>query len=137
MRTALGLLGLIGFLGMTGTASAQTSPSTILGGVAPANLISKPIDTSTAIAPSPGLSAQQNRFSFSALFRRITPGFPSQRGMSPVPIPSTFPSTSYNPFKMVGTPPRLIGDPKNNAMPINVPIPFTPTVKSPVGPGSG
>jgi hypothetical protein len=138
MRTAMGVVGLIGFLGWTGSAAAQTSAATILGGVSPANIVSKPIDTSHAIAPNPGMSAtQQNRFNFSAIIKRLTPGFPSQRGLSALPIPSSFPSTSYNPFKMVGSPPRLIGDPKNTAMPMSVPIPFTPTVKSPVGPGSG
>src|SRR5436309_227818 len=90
MRTAMGVLGLIGFLGWTGSAAAQTSPATILGGVSPSNLSFKAIDTSHAIAPNPGLSAQQNRFNFSTIFKRLTPGFPSQRGMSALPIPSTF-----------------------------------------------
>jgi hypothetical protein len=137
MRTLTGVLGLVGFLGLTGVANAQTSPSTVLGGISPANLIMKPIDTSAALAPNPGLPAQQNRFNFSQIFRRLSPTFPSQRGMSALPIPSTFPSSSYNPFKMVGSPPQLLGDPKKTAMPISVPIPFTPTVKTPVGPGSG
>jgi hypothetical protein len=137
MRTAMGVLGLIGFFAWTGSAAAQGSASTILGGAAPSSIVFKPIDTSHALAPNPGLAAQQNRFNFSSIFKRLTPTFPSQRGLSAMPIPSTFPSTSYNPFKMVGSPPRLIGDPKTMAMPISVPTPFTPTVKSPVGPGSG
>ena len=46
MRTSIWSFGLLGLLGLAGPAAAQTSPSTILGGVAPANLVSKPIDTS-------------------------------------------------------------------------------------------
>jgi hypothetical protein len=91
---------------------------------------------SRVIAPTPAISAQQNRFSFSALFKRLPSFGTPQRGMSPLPIPSTFPSTKYNPFKLVGTPPVLIGDPAKTAKPISVPIPFTPSVKTPVGPGS-
>ena len=130
-------MAIVGLLGLARPAAAQTTNSTMLGGVSPSSLTFKAIDTSTAIAPSPGLAAQQNRFSFAALFRKMTPGFPSQRGMSALPIPSTFPSSNYNPFKMVGSPPTLIGDPKTSQMPINVPTPFIPTVNSPVGPGSG
>jgi hypothetical protein len=137
MRAPVGLIALVGLVGLTRPAMAQASPSTFLGGVSPSSLISKPIDTSHAIAPNPGLSAQQSRFSFATLFRKMSPGFPSQRGMSAMPIPSSFPSSSYNPFKMVGSPPTLIGDPKRTAMPVNVPTPFIPTVNSPVGPGSG
>jgi hypothetical protein len=114
------------------------SPATILGGVPPSAIQTKPIDTRNVIAPTPAISAQQNRFNFSALFTKLAvPSYPIQRGMSPQPIPSSFPSMSYNPFKMVGKPPFLLGDPKKSAQPINVPTPFIPTVKSPVGPGSG
>ena len=50
---------------------------------------------------------------FHALFSKLSmPSYPAKRGMSPIPTPSSFPSRNYNPFKMVGKPPFMIGDPK-------------------------
>lgn len=123
---------------MAGPAAAQVSPSTILGGPPPSAIVQKPINMKNVIAPTPAISAQQNRFNFSSLFAKFPlPTFPGKRGLSPQPIPSTFPSSSYNPFKLVGKPPVLLGDPRNSARPINVPTPIIPSAKSPVGPGSG
>lgn len=137
MRTTAAVFGVLVASAMATPAMAQSGATTILGGVSPAKLTQKPVDTRNVIAPKPAIAAQQNRFNFSQIFAKFPlPTFPSKRGLSPQPLPSTFPSTSYNPFKMLGKPPVLIGDPKTTAMPINVPTPFIPTVNSPVGPGS-
>lgn len=138
MRKGMAVFGLIAAWTWGAPAWAQSGASTILGGVAPANLVQKPINMKSVIAPTPAQSAQQNRFNFTALFSKLSmPSYPIKRGLSAQPLPSTFPSTSYNPFKMLGKPPILIGDPGTTAMPINVPTPFIPSVKTPVGPGSG
>lgn len=138
MRTSIGVLGGLALLALSGRAAAQTSASTILGGPSPTSIVSKPIDMSRVIAPRPALSAQQNRFSFSAIFSKlIVPSYPPKRGMSAMPLPSTFPSSSYNPFKMVGKPPFLIGNPKKAPQSMTVPMPAIPSIGSPVGPGSG
>lgn len=138
MRSSILGLAALAFLALPQSAAAQSGASTILGGVSPKSIVQKPIDTSKVIVPSPAISAQQNRFNFTSLFSKLSvPDFPIKRGISPQPIPSTFPSTKYNPFKMVGTPPMLIGDPKKSAQPINVPTPYIPSFKTNVGPGSG
>ena len=119
MRKLMAVFGIFAAWAWTSPAMAQSGASTILGGVSPSALQQKPIDMKNVIVPSPALSAQQNRFNFSSIFAKFPlPSFPSKRGLSPQPLPSTFPSTSYNPFKMLGKPPIFIGDPKTTAMPI-------------------
>ena len=122
---------------VVGPARAQSvSPATIMGGPAPSSIVNKPIDLSSAVAV-PGQPGMQSRFNFSALFRRFTiPGFPTTRGVSPLPPPSSFPSTQYQNYKMVGTPPRPIGDPTTANSPIQPVMPVIPSTTTPVGPGS-
>lgn len=138
MRFIIAGAAVVAVLGLARPAMAQVSPATILGGVPPSAIQQKAIDTSRVIAPTPALSAQQNRFNFTSLFSKMSmPSYPSKRGLSPQPIPSSFPSSNYNPFKMVGRPPVLLGDPRKSAMPMNVPTPVIPSMGTPVGPGSG
>lgn len=125
---------------MASTASAQQQASSFFTGV-PANEIKfVPIDTSKVIVQSPGQSAlTSNRFNFAALFnKRIVPSWPPRTGVSPLPPPSSFPSTHYTPFKMVGEPPYFIkwmfGD--SDVSPIQPMKPFTPGTRPIVGPGS-
>jgi hypothetical protein len=117
----------------TGTARAQSGASTILGGAAPSSIQFKPIDMSSVVA-TPTLTTQNSNFSFSTLLRRFSiPGLPAKQGISPLPAPSTFPSTSYTNAKMVGTPPYQLGDPRAARFPflpvipvLNPIVPITP-----------
>lgn len=138
MRFIIAGAAVVALLGLARPAMAQVSPSTILGGVPPGAIQMKAIDTSRVVAPSPAISAQQNRFNFTTLFSKMSmPSFPSKRGLSPQPVPSSFPSSNYSPFKMVGRPPVMLGDPKKSARPMTVPTPIIPSASTPVGPGSG
>jgi hypothetical protein len=122
-----------------GPAHAQTGTSftTALGGPPPSAIMQKPIDMTNVIAPSPALGAQQSRFNFGALFNKLAvPSFPVVGGTSALPAPSTFPSTSYTPFKMVGKPPYQLGDPRAAKYPFQPVLPIIPNNKPPVGPGS-
>ena|SRR5438105_15773284 len=137
MRAKLYAAALLGLAGLTGPAAAQSSsPSSILSGVTPSSIVNKPIDTGNAIVPPRAVTIGQSKFTFSSLFSKLpVPGAQRVQGVSPLPAPSSFPS--FNPFKMVGAPPRLIGDPKTAAMPIAVPVPYTPTTNVPFGVGGG
>jgi hypothetical protein len=135
MRTGVWAAAVVCAVGVVSSAQAQGLSTTPLGGVPPSAIVNKPIDMSRVIAPMPALPAQQNRFNFSAIFnKRILPAFPSKRGVSPLPSPSTFPK--YQDFKIVGAPPRFIGDPKMTSSPFKPVMPIIPSTKTPVGPGS-
>jgi len=129
-------------MGAGGWANAQQRASTFLSGVRSQDVRNVPLDTSKAIAQQPGQSARfTNRFDFSALFSRKSGTlYTPKQGISPLPPPSSFPSTKYENYKMVGQPPFLIrwmfGD-KNNQSPIQPVAPIIPGQKTPVGPGSG
>ncbi len=140
MRARFGAIAGILMLGLVGTASAQQQASSFMTGVPASQIKSTPIDTSKAIAPHQGSSALFNRFDFTSLFNKNTiPTYPPKRGISPLPAPSSFPSTKYQNFKMVGDPPYLIkwmfGNNKKSAFePV---MPYTPgTTPTVVGPGS-
>jgi hypothetical protein len=93
-----------------GQARAQSGASTILGGPPPSAMQFKPIDMSNVVV-APAMSAQQTRFNFSNILRKLTfSGSPSTRGISPLPPASSFPT--YPSGKMVGAPPYQLGDPK-------------------------
>jgi hypothetical protein len=69
------------------------------------------------------MPAQQMRFNFSTLLRKLTfTGSPTTRGISPLPSPSSFPT--YSSGKMVGTPPFQLGDPKAAKHPIQPVLPI-------------
>ncbi len=116
-------------------ANAQSTSFASILGPPPSAIVQKPLDMSNVIAPAPALAAQQNRFSFAALFNKLSiPGFPTRQGVSPFPAPSTFPS--YPDFKLVGKPPYQLGDPKAAKSRFQPPVPLVPNTKTPVGPGS-
>src|SRR5262245_2923766 len=123
-------------IGVAGSARAQTgSASTILGGPPPSAIQFRQIDLTNVVTPSTAISAQQNRFNFSALFSKLsTPSYPVKNGVSPLPSPSMFPS--FPSFKMVGTPPYQLGNPKAAKNPFQPVPPLIPNTKTPVGPGS-
>ena len=133
----LGIWAAVGFCALwTASAARAQSASTAMGGPNLTQLIQKPVDLSNAIAPSPGIAAGQNRFSFSALFNKLSiPGFPSKKGVSPLPPPGSFPSTNYVNYQMVNSPPLLLGQPR--MQPFVPPAPVIPSMNTPVGPGSG
>lgn len=127
-------------MAISGSAAAQQPASSFFSGIPSARISNVPVDTSKALGQHPGQSAlTSNRFDFSALFRRApTLTFPTTRGVSALPPPSSFPSTKYQSGKLVGTPPYpikyMFGSGKS---PIQPAVPFTPGSKTPVGPGSG
>lgn len=127
-------------LGLVGGASAQQQASSILSGVSTRDIKNSPIDTSRAVIQHPAQSAlTSNRFDFSRLFRRSsTPSATPTRGVSNLPAPSSFPSTKYQNYKMVGNPPFLINwmFGGGNKSPIAPVAPVIPSQGSPVGPGS-
>jgi hypothetical protein len=123
-------------VGAATPARAQSSVSGVMGGPNLSRLSFRPVDLSNTVAPSPGISAGQSRFNFSALFSKLTiPSYPPKLGTSPLPPATSFPSTGYTNFQMVSPPPVLLGKPR--ARPFIPPAPFTPSTKTPVGPGSG
>ena len=136
MRLGVWAVAAVCAAGAVGSARAQSlSPSTILGGPPPSAIVQKPIDMKNVIAPSPAITAQQSRFNFSAIFNKlIMPGGPTKQGVSPYPNPSKYPS--YKDFKMVGTPPYQLGDPKAAKHPFQPAMPIIPNTTTPVGPGS-
>lgn len=125
MRFAYGLAAAIcATVSITSAARAQSGASTILGGPPPSAIQFKPIDMNTVVV-TPNLPAQPGRFNFSSIFRRLPiPGFPTSRGVSPLPAPSTFPSTKFPNAKMVGAPPRVIGDPNLSSNPFKPVMPI-------------
>jgi hypothetical protein len=107
-----------------GQARAQSGASTILGGPAPSDITFKPIDTSNLVV-APTMSATTSRFSFGNLLRRLSfTGGPTVKGVSPLPAPSSFPSTRFPSAKMVGAPPSLIGDPNLSKSPFQPVMPI-------------
>jgi hypothetical protein len=104
-------------------ARAQNNPfATALGGPPPANIQFKPIDMSNLVV-APAMPAQQSRFNFSALIRKLTfTSSPNTRGVSPLPPPSAFPT--YPDAKMIGTPPYQLGDPKAAKHPFQPVLPI-------------
>lgn len=121
---------------------AQQQASSFFTGVPTTQIKNTPLDTSRAIIQHPAQSAlTSNRFDFSRLFSRMTiPSFPPKTGVSNLPSPSSFPSTRYQNYKMVGQPPFLIrwmfGN--NQPSPIAPVAPIIPNNNAaPVGPGSG
>lgn len=133
----LGIWVAVGFCALWAASPARAqSASAAMGGPNLSQLTYKPVNLSNAIAPSPGIAAGQNRFSFSALFNKLTvPGFPSKKGMSPLPPPGAFPSSNYVNYQMVNSPPLLLGQPRTQ--PFVPPAPVIPSTSTPVGPGSG
>jgi hypothetical protein len=125
--------------GIAGTAAAQQQASSFFTGV-PTTVRNVAFDASNAVTQKPAQAALTgNRFDFSRLFRRQQiPGFPPKTGVSPLPAPSSFPSTKYQNFKMVGKPPFLINwmFGGSQSHPIAPVPPIIPGQKSPVGPGS-
>jgi hypothetical protein len=127
-------------VGMGGAASAQQASSSFFSGIPATQVKNVPLDMSAAVVQHPGQSAlTSNRFDFSALFSKLPlPSFPALHGYSPFPAPSSFPSTKYPNARLVGTPPfpirYMFGGDKSPIQPV---APFTPSAKTPVGPGSG
>jgi hypothetical protein len=117
----------------TNPAHAQSSLNNPLGGPSPANIQFKPIDMSTVVA-TPSLATQNNTFSFSNLFHRLTvPGAKPLQGVSPLPSPSSFPT--YPNAQMVGTPPYQLGNPAAARFPFLPVIPILNPIK-PITPGN-
>jgi hypothetical protein len=107
-----------------GEARAQSGASTILGGAPPSSITFKPIDMSNLIV-APAMSAQQTHFNFSTVLRKLTfTNGPTTLGVSPLPSPSSFPSTRFPTAKMVGTPPQLIGNPNLSKSPFQPVMPI-------------
>ena len=133
----LGIWAAVGLCALSTASPARAqSVSAAMGGPSLSQLTYRPVDLSNTIAPSPGVTAGQNRFSFSALFNKLTvPGFPAKKGISPLPPPNSFPSTNYVNYQMVNNPPLLLGQPRTK--PFIPPSPFIPSMNTPVGPGSG
>src|SRR5262245_47366854 len=133
----LGIWAVVGLCALwTASPARAQSASAAMGGPTASQLTFRPVDLSNAVAPSPGITAGQNRFSFSALFNKFAiPGFPAKKGMSPLPPPNAFPSTNYVNYQMVDSPPLLLGQPRTK--PFVPPAPVIPTMNTPVGPGSG
>jgi len=103
-------------------ARAQSGASTILGGPPPSAIQFKAIDTSKLVV-APAMSAQQGRFNFGTLLRKMTfTSSPGTRGMSPLPSPSSFPT--YQSGKMVGAPPYQLGDSRAAKFPIQPVMPI-------------
>ncbi len=118
-----------------GPVRAQSAASTILGGPSPASIQFKPIDMSSVVA-TPNLPTQNTSFNFANMLRRFTlPGVTTNQGVSPLPPPSSFPSTSYPNAQMVGTPPYQLGDPKAARFPFLPVIPVLNPIK-PITPGN-
>lgn len=128
-------------LGGTGVANAQQQASSFLSGVSASQIKNVPLDTSKAIGQRPGDAALTgNRFNLGALFsRKPNTLYTPKQGISPLPPPSSFPSTHYQNFKMVGQPPFLLRWMFGNGQqsPIQPVAPIIPSEKTPVGPGSG
>jgi hypothetical protein len=90
-------------------APAWAQTSVFLGRATPTQIVNVPIDTSQAIAPIPqqstgfGLMNIGSHLHLNSLFSNFHfPGFPPTIGQSPLPPPSSFPSTHYqNAFKPV------------------------------------
>ncbi|MBX7102682.1 MAG: hypothetical protein K1X57_01280 [Gemmataceae bacterium] len=124
--------------GLSGFAPAQQSASSFFTGVSATQIRNTPLDTSKAIAQKPGQSAlTSNRFDFTYLFNKLTiPTYPPKKGISPLPPPSSFPSTHYENFKTVGKPPFPLKYMFGNKSPIQPVAPFIPNTSTPVGPGS-
>jgi len=126
-------------LGLAESAGAQQQASSFFTGVPATQVRSVPLDTSRALIQHPAQSAlTSNRFNFSALFRKTAPaGYPPTRGVSPLPSPSSFPSTKYKNGRLVGTPPYplawMFG---NGQKPLTPVAPIVPGQAAPVGPGS-
>jgi hypothetical protein len=120
-------------------ANAQQGASSFFTGVPATKIRTVPIDTSRAVIQKPGQSAlTSNRFDFTYLFNKFTiPSWPPKSGVSPLPPPSSFPSTRYRNFQTVGTPPFPIKYMFGNKSPIQPVAPFIPSNPTPVGPGSG
>ena len=139
MRAHIGAIAGFGIISLVSAASAQQPASSFFTGIPSTQISNVPVDTSRSVVPQQGRSALFSRFDFSALFSKsIIPTYPPKTGISPLPPPSAFPSTTYEPFKMVGQPPFLIkwmfGTSNNN--PMEPMKPFTPSTQAPVGPGS-
>jgi hypothetical protein len=85
--------------GLTNFLSPGTRAATFSSGSAQ-TVVNTPIDTSLAIAPFPG---QQDSISYiTSFFHNISiPGMPVTNGVSPLPPPSSFPSTQYENFRKV------------------------------------
>jgi hypothetical protein len=110
-----------------GQARAQSGglSTTPLGGPPPSAVQFKPIDMSNVVV-APAMSAQQTRFNFSAILRKLSFSTgPTTLGSSPIPIPSSFPSTQYPSGKMVGAPPYQLGDPRAARHPFQPVAPIT------------
>ena len=126
------------------TANAQQQQaSSFLTGVPPGAITNtlggKPFDLSKANAARPGQQALQSRFNFSTLFNKLAvPSFPGKRGVSALPAPSSFPSTTYQNGRLVGTPPYPLSWMFGNNRPSPIaPMPIIPNPgQTPVGPGS-
>ena len=91
------------FVGLTGPAWGQIN--TFLHPVRPNDIKSTPIDTSKAIVAAPLPTTSSNSFSLRNFFSRFSlPSFLARPtvGSSPLPSPSSFPSTHYkNAFQPV------------------------------------
>lgn len=135
----LHLAALAAGLAWAGVANAQQQASSFFTGVPATQVKSVPLDTSRALIQHPAQSAlTSNRFNFSSIFRRMTtPTYPPKRGVSPLPPPSSFASTSYKNGRLVGTPPYplswMFGGGQSPLTPV---APVIPGQGAPVGPGS-
>lgn len=138
MKTRALILAAVGLVGSSMAATAQQPASSFFTGIPAGQIRNTPVDTSKAIIQKPGQSAlTNNRFDFSRIWSRMQiPSFPPKTGVSPLPPPSSFPSTHYENFKTVGTPPFPIKYMFGNKSPIQPVAPFIPDTRTPVGPGS-
>jgi hypothetical protein len=108
MRVAVWAAAVVVGVAIAAPARAQNF-STALGGPPPSAMQFKPVDMSNLIV-APAMPAQQGRFNFSTMIRKLTSFGTPTRGVSPLPSPSSFPT--YQSWKMIGTPPYQLGDPK-------------------------
>jgi hypothetical protein len=92
MRKTLALALLAG-LAVVRPAHAQRSLSSF-GSVNPSQIVNRPIDLSQTAAPVAPDSSRL--FGLDNFFSRIhIPGLPQRVGVSPMPLPSSYPSTRY------------------------------------------
>jgi len=94
MRRVIWTTALALSLGVSTPAWAQRSLSTF-GSVDPNKIVNKPIDMSGAIRP-PTTQGSGTSYSLTNFFSRLfVPGITSRTALSPLPAPSSFPSTQY------------------------------------------
>jgi hypothetical protein len=133
MRIGVCAAAALGVAMATGSARAQSSFATVLGGPPTSAIQNKPIDMSNLVV-APNMATNQSNFSFSSIFRHLSiTGAKPIQGVSALPKPSSFPT--YPNGQMVGTPPYQLGAPAAARFPFLPVIPILNPVK-PITPGN-